>query len=285
MIIDWYTIIFQIINFLVLVFLLRHFLYRPIIRTMDEREQKIVQREKDAALKKKEAEEQSQNYQRKKEELQEQEDEIKERAYQAAEKEKRALLDQARQEVDQTRQRWEEVFEREKESFITELRRRIGQQACSIARRCLEDLADSRLEELTWDMFIKKLSNLAGEEREALKKALAGSDFKFVLSSAFEPPDQKIEQLKSALQKEIAPKAKLSDFKGSLKTDRSLICGIELDTGSYHLAWSVDSYLEDLEAQILENLRTTDPAGQFKGNGENSKENDGGSDQEVSGGG
>ena len=46
--IDYFTIIAQIINFLILVFLLRHFLYRPVITAMDEREQKMVSRLKDA---------------------------------------------------------------------------------------------------------------------------------------------------------------------------------------------------------------------------------------------
>lgn len=46
--IDYFTFAAQIINFLVLVFLLRHFLYRPVIRSMKEREQKISDQLKDA---------------------------------------------------------------------------------------------------------------------------------------------------------------------------------------------------------------------------------------------
>ncbi len=221
MIIDWYTIIFQILNFLVLVFLLRWFLYGPIIKAMDNREQKIVEREEQAAKQKKEAEKESQEYRRQKEELEEQEEEIREKAREKAEKEKNEMLKTARKEVDETKRRWEEAFEREKETFISELRRRIGQQACLVARRCLEDLADSRLEELTWDLFLKKIKALPEEDHASLQEVVPESDGKIELSS---------------------------------KTDQSLICGLEIDAGGYRVAWNIDSYLEDVEAEILKDL-------------------------------
>ncbi len=271
MIIDWYTIIFQIINFLILVFLLRRFLYGPIIRAMDQREQKIMQREKDAAEKKKEAEEQVQVYSRKREELQEQEEEIREKAHSAAEKEKRKMLDQARCEVDETRRSWEEAFERERESFVSELRRRIGRQACSIARRCLQDMADAHLESLTWELFITKITRLPEEEREALRGALDAEDQRIVLHSAFEPSGDKLEQLKASLQKEIYPDLK-KDLKLAVKTEPSLICGLELDIGSYRVSWSMESYLEDVEEQILKDL-------EHKGQGKE-KSSAAGNDQE-----
>ncbi len=43
MLIDGFTTIAQVINFLLLVYLLNRFLYAPIIRVMDEREKKIAQ--------------------------------------------------------------------------------------------------------------------------------------------------------------------------------------------------------------------------------------------------
>ena len=252
MIIDWYTIIFQIINFMILVFLLRRFLYKPVIRAMDEREQKIVQREENAAAKKKEAEQEAQNYRRKKEELEERSEEVIEGAHTAAEKEKRELLDEARREVDETRRRWQEAFEREKDTFISELRRRIGQQACTVARRCLEDLADSRLEELTWRYFLEKLSRLPDQERSELKHALADDGQKLVLRTAFEAPPDQLEQLKNSLRDLISDPE--SNLKLSAAVDPKLICGLELDAGGYRVAWNVESYLEDIEEQVLKEL-------------------------------
>jgi F-type H+-transporting ATPase subunit b len=252
MIIEWYTVIFQIINFLILVFLLRYFLYGPIIRAMDEREQKIVQREEEAVEQKKEAAKESHAYRQKSEQLQQQEAEIMEKAHAAAAAEKLELLQKARQAVEETRHRWEDAFTREQETFISELRRRIGQQACSIARRCLQDLADARLEELTWDLFLKKIGKLPEEKRSALRKALSADGHKLALRSAFDPPAEKLNQLKSSLR-EVLSDLK-ADFTVSAKIDPALVCGLELDVGGYRVAWSVGSYLEGVEKQIFKEL-------------------------------
>jgi len=265
MIIDWYTIIFQIINFLVLVFLLRRFLYGPIIRAMDDREQKIVDREEKAANEREAAEKEARQYREQKEELEQKEEEIFEEAREKAEKEKHELVNEAREEVEETRRRWEEAFEREKETFIVELRRRIGQQACSIARRCLEDLADARLEGLTWDLFLEKIKALPEEEISELTGAIASDNGKVVLQSAFDPSEEKANELQQVLQnlqdasdkksgKESEKKVKLE-----LNTDQNLICGLELSAGGYRVAWSIESYLDDVEAEILKDLEQEMP--------------------------
>jgi F-type H+-transporting ATPase subunit b len=46
--IDWFTVIAQAINFLILVWLLKRFLYKPILKAIDEREKKIAAQIKDA---------------------------------------------------------------------------------------------------------------------------------------------------------------------------------------------------------------------------------------------
>ncbi len=252
MIIDWYTVIFQIINFMILVFLLRRFLYGPVIRAMDEREQKIVQREEDAAEKKDEAEQEARSYRRKTEELAEREKEMFEKARAEAEKEKRELLDQAREEVDESRRRWKDSFEREKKTFIAELRRRIGRQALVVARRCLQDLADARLEELTWNLFLKKLANLPDQELAELKKALQAEGNNITIRSAFQAGSGQVEELKKNLGELVSvPQGELNL---QTATDPGLICGLELDAGGYRVAWNIDSYLEDLEEQVLQEL-------------------------------
>src|SRR5579875_2490314 len=49
MLIDWFTIGAQALNFLILVWLLKHFLYKPILNALDAREKGIVARLADAA--------------------------------------------------------------------------------------------------------------------------------------------------------------------------------------------------------------------------------------------
>ena len=43
MLIDWFTVIAQIINFIVLVWLLKRFLFKPVLKAVEERQTKVSQ--------------------------------------------------------------------------------------------------------------------------------------------------------------------------------------------------------------------------------------------------
>jgi len=55
MLIDWFTIAAQALNFLILVWLMKRFLYKPILNAIDAREQRIARELADADAKKAEA--------------------------------------------------------------------------------------------------------------------------------------------------------------------------------------------------------------------------------------
>jgi F-type H+-transporting ATPase subunit b len=252
MIIDWYTVIFQIVNFLILVFLLRYFLYGPIIRAMDERERKIVEREEQAESSIKAAEAEAESFRNRSEELRKSEEQTMEKARAAADEEKAKLFNMARQEVDQARKRWEDAFELEKESFTVELRRRIGHQACTVARRCLADLADSDLEELIRNRFIQRIKELPEAEQHKLASALKKDQYEATVIAAFDFPAAALKDLTATLKK----LAEVNESKLALtsKKEPDLICGVELTAGGHRVAWSVDHYLADVEEQILMGL-------------------------------
>jgi F-type H+-transporting ATPase subunit b len=251
--VNWINVIATIINFLVLVFLLRRFLYRPILKVMDEREQKIVQREEEAAAKARLAEAEAGAYRDKTASLANRDEQLLGEAREAAAAERRSLVDEARREVAETRQGWQEALSREKESFARELRREVAGQTCRIARRCLQDLADARLEEMAWDIFFKKVGALPAEDLANLKEALAAAGAPIQVNSAFEIDETNLALLKSRL-------AELLSVDVSLEygQDPSLVCGLELEAGGHRVSWSVDNYLDGVEQQILQSLETAE---------------------------
>ncbi|HOP36238.1 MAG TPA: hypothetical protein PL090_07925, partial [Syntrophales bacterium] len=121
MLIDWFTVAAQILNFLILVFLLKHFLYDRIIGAMDERERKIRGRLEDAEEKKREREEEAETYRRKNRELEDKRKEILDAARDEAEEKRKELVRQARENVESLRTQWRESLQREQESFLGEL--------------------------------------------------------------------------------------------------------------------------------------------------------------------
>ena len=70
--IDWFTFFAQIINFLILVWLLKRFLYQPILHAIDAREKRIAAELADADAKKAEAQKERDEFQHKNEEFDQQ---------------------------------------------------------------------------------------------------------------------------------------------------------------------------------------------------------------------
>ncbi len=65
--IDWFTVVAQAFNFLILVWLLKRFLYKPILHAIDEREKGIAAQLAEADAKKAEAQEERNDFQHKNE--------------------------------------------------------------------------------------------------------------------------------------------------------------------------------------------------------------------------
>ena len=63
MLIDWFTVIAQLINFLILIYLLKRFLYKPILNAIDARELRIANELDDAKKKQEQADVEKQQYQ------------------------------------------------------------------------------------------------------------------------------------------------------------------------------------------------------------------------------
>ncbi|MEO5958542.1 MAG: F0F1 ATP synthase subunit B, partial [Opitutaceae bacterium] len=69
MLIDWFTVGAQVLNFLILVWLMKRFLYKPILNAIDAREKKISAELADAESKRAEAMKDRDEFQQKNEEF------------------------------------------------------------------------------------------------------------------------------------------------------------------------------------------------------------------------
>jgi F-type H+-transporting ATPase subunit b len=243
--IDWFTIIAQIVNFLILVALLKHFLYRRVIKAMDERERKIASRLEDAEKKQEQAENEADSYRKKNQELEEKRKEFLSQAREEAEKERKELTQKAREEIDQLHTRWRETLRQEKDSFLQELRQRVNEQVCHIARKAMKDLADADLEGQIVNTFIERLKNLGDKEQKTMIASMGNGGHPITIMSAFEIASNDRQKITKALKNSVK-----EDIEVEYQTSPDMILGIELRSHGHKLAWSLDDYLESLEASI-----------------------------------
>lgn len=247
--IDWFTYGAQIVNFLILIFLLRKFLYGPVIIAMDKREETIASRLKEAKIKKEEAQQEAQKYQEEREDLQRRKNAFMEEARTEAEEHRKELMQEARREVEAIEKRWKEAISREQTSFLHDLSQRAESQIIAIGRRMLRDLANVDIEKQAIVVFFERLDELDEAERDEIRKILSESGSKLLIETRFEiEPDQQ-QKIIQALSDQFNVKVQ-SQFEVSSE----LGFGIELRVGGRKIAWSLDSYLGMLEDRITDAL-------------------------------
>jgi len=242
MLIDWFTVGAQVLNFLVLVYLLKRFLYGPIIRAMDEREKKIALRLQEGKKQQELAEQERSVFEEKSKALDRDREKRLTEITHEVEQKRNAMMHEVREAVDADRAQWYGVLEREKDTFLQDLRLRAGQHAYALARRALEELANAELESHMVGVFETRLAKLEGKERASLKEAIQVSQGKVLLRSAFALSQDTVRGIATYLETLMAGPVDVT-----LETAPDIVCGLELIVHGRKIAWSVGEYLDDLE--------------------------------------
>jgi len=245
MLIDWFTVVAQVINFLILVWLLKRFLYRPILNAIDAREQRIAAQLADADNKKAEAEKERDEFQNKTEEFDRQRDAFLKQAMNEAKAERQRLFNVARQESDELRNKLQRAIRNEQQGLHEALSRRTREEVFAIARKVLEDLAATTLEQRMSEIFIHRLQELDDGEHAALKSAFETADSPLLVRTAFSLPAQQQTAIETAVC-DILGGAKQIRF----ETAPDLVSGIELSADGKKIAWSITDYLATLAKNV-----------------------------------
>ena len=249
MLIDWFTVGAQALNFLVLVWLLKRFLYKPILNALDAREKRIAKELADADTKRAEAEKERNEFEQKNEEFDQKREELLSEAKDDAKAERQRLLEEARQAAEDLRGKRQDALTRENQNLRDEITRRTQEEVFAIAGKTLKDLAGISLEERMSEVFAHRLRTLDDEAKEGLAKALKSSSEPALVRSAFElPPDQKA-AIQQALNETFS-----ADIKIRFEAAPAVISGVEITVNGRKVAWSIADYLASLERSIGELL-------------------------------
>jgi F-type H+-transporting ATPase subunit b len=239
--IDWITVSAQIVNFLVLVWLLQHFLYRPVIQAMQRREQRIRDRLDEAGQRERAADDRARQYEDERAALAREREGLLAEAREQAESRRKEMLDEARAAVDEQRRQWQAQLEQERRELAAGLRRRSAESVQRIARRALRDLADAELESRIIDNFVARLK----DADEALRQALADGSGALEVRTSFTLEPAARSRLTRALHEQIDAAVEVEYVR-----DDDLLCGIEARRGDRRLGWN----LADYTRQVAEHL-------------------------------
>ena len=253
MLIDWFTIGAQVLNFLILVWLMKRFLYKPILNAIERREQRIATELANAEKKKTEAQKESDEFRHKNEEFDQQRTLLLRDATEEAKTERQRLLDAARQAATALSLKRQEALRNDVQNLHQAISRRTQQEVFAIARKALTDLATTSLEERIGEMFTRRLREMDDSMKASLVEALKTASDPAIVRSAFDLPADQRTVIQNTLNETFS-----AEIHVRFETVPELISGIELITNGEKIAWNIADYLESLEKGVNELLIETD---------------------------
>ena len=245
MLIDWTTVLFQAVNFLILMVLLKHFLYDRVMNAMKEREDRIASRLEEAELKRKEAEEEKDTYLDRNRRTEEERKQILAEARTEAEQRKQDLHRQARTEVEKLKQNWLAGFARDREAILNNLQETVVSQAAGVSRRVLRDLAGADLEKEAAGRFIQQLKGLNDERT----KETPDANQKLLIASSFDLDEKTRTEITRVIHEQFG-----SGREVAFQASAELILGLELKLPGRKISWNISRYLADFEENALAGL-------------------------------
>lgn len=255
MLIDWFTVGVQIVNFLVLIALLRRFLYAPLLRALDERQQAISDSLARAARAEQEAKAQVTALTEEREELVASRERLRSQAAGEIEAWRLSTQERLRQEIDQRKRLWQRQIADQERAFCEKLQRKIGEQVVRVAAQVLTDLADQRLEARLIDGFLARMGRA---EDFARAPPLPSGDLLVITAHPLSA------EVREGLRQQLA-----SRFGAGrairFQEQPGLGFGIRLTCGDQAWEWNLSRYMEGLEQEIRQTLASAGQPGESDG--------------------
>jgi len=255
--IDWFTFVAQVINLLLLIWLLKRFLYRPILAAIAAREKRITDELAQAQLRQTEADQQRDEYRHKVDEIERRSAALLAEATQKAQGEYQRLLEEARKSADALGHKRLESLHESIDRLNQSLAQKVQQEVFAIARKTLAELASVSLEAQMTTALLQRLQALDAKQKSRLQAAFSSHPSALVVRSAFQLPAAQREAIESALNGIVGGAIRLR-----FETEPDLVSGIELTASGYKLAWSVSDYLDSLEKGVGELLQKQEESSQ-----------------------
>jgi len=259
MLIDWFTVGAQALNFLILAWLLKRFLYRPVLDAIDAREKRIAAELADADARKAEALKERNAFQQKNEEFDRQHADMMRKVSDEAKVERKRLADETRDAMETERARQKEALQNDVRKLQQSISHMAQREVFSIARKTLSDLAGETLEDRIVEVFVARLHALKGAARDDLAAALKPGAMPVSVRSAFDLTVDQRAAIESALNAVLS-----ADVHLQFETQPDVVSGIELRANGQKVAWSIADYLSSLQEGVNSLLSEATQKGEKK---------------------
>jgi len=234
------------------VWLLKKFLYKPVLDAIDEREKKIVARLEDAKSKNEAAKKEQDEFAEKNKQFDAQKKELMDKAIADTKLQKDKLLEDAGKEVDALHAKQQKAIVDMQQNLKKIIAQQTQKEVFGISRKTLKDLAGVDLEEQAAKLFISRLQQLKDQKKQQFIDAFKSVAKPILIQSAFELQEKQQTEIKKVVDEILGAQTEI-EFKAAPE----IIGGIELNANGYKLSWSISAYLDLLQNSLSNTLKDT----------------------------
>jgi F-type H+-transporting ATPase subunit b len=236
---DWMTFVLEIVNFLILVWILRHFLYRPILATIERRRAAIEKTMNDAAAGKAQAEDLERHYNERLAAWEKEKEGLRSEALAEIDEDRRRRLAAVQEEVDREAERRRAIERNRAGQAQRKMEREVSARAARMAGRLATRLASPAVEEELARMLLEDLDQLPVTRRKAIADACRQAGNRFTVASAFALPDPVRARVTDGIRRLVGVEAD-----GEFIEDPDLVAGLRVSLGSSVLHANIGDELE-----------------------------------------
>jgi len=247
--INWSTLLLQILNFVVMVFILARFFFKPVARALDERSKRVTGALDEAEKREREAKEMRTEYERKLAEAQEQVVIMQQRAQEELARTKRQFLDETRKEIKEMRDKAASEIEEARQQAIYQHRRELGRLVMTLSARLMREAGGDSFQQASIEQFIERLSVLPVDE---YRHALEASDAEVLHVQLVSASDLDADSM-SRIERQIKEMVR-KPTEMIYKVDPSLVAGATVRFGDIVVDGSLAGQLQGLNERYVSDL-------------------------------
>ncbi len=240
--VNWFTVAAQIVNFLILVWLLKKFLYQPVLTAMNKRQQKIQDKLEEAATLAEAAEKEKKQYLALQEATRNRGKEELLQARLDADNLRKKLFQKVEAEAETAYVSWQNELSDEKSLFLKQAGVQVAQQFQRLAQSAFRNLADADFEE---NMISRFCALITKHDSEADFFRQQQNPDKLQVFTAFPITRSSQDAIRETLWRRLASQPEIC-----FQLEPTLIAGIRVSSNDHKMEWNVHQYINDFQNEL-----------------------------------
>lgn len=198
---SWTTFLLEIVNFLILVWILKRFFYKPVLNVIARRQKRVEGILAEADAKQEEAETLKAQYENRLGEWEKERSAAFETLHTEIEEERRRRLAELDAALEREKEKAQALERRRLEDAVRRGEEKAIEHGAKFAARLLSELSDEQLEKRLIDLAVQQLAHMSAEQQDAVRSAYASLDGPIKITTAHSLDDKDRQSLQAAIEK------------------------------------------------------------------------------------